>query len=402
MPASAYSDLLRVPSVPWLLFTSVLGRFNQGMSGLALLILINERYSYAVAGLVSTTTVAGMFIAGPLLSRWADRHGRRRVLAITAVLNSVTVGAIVLAPLGPVVLTLLSFLSGLCTPPLTASVRAVLPALVGEKRRKSVFALESTLQELIFVLGPPATTLCAALGGPRLALGVCAVLVLAGTLGYVRDGNVDTGRRTSGPRPKSGRVLRNPGVARVLGAGALLYGALACQSLGVIASVSGSQVASEAGFVVAAGSLGSLIGGLVYGSLTHHRARLRHLMLFVAAGLATLPFAPGRTVLTVLVFCWGLTLAPAMSQLFERLSSLTPPESATEAFGWMNSVVTAANALGSVFSGVLISAFGARASLVAACLAATLAALLCEPWSRSSPRPPAARSSESADLNERT
>ncbi|MET8211631.1 MFS transporter [Streptomyces sp. NPDC005373] len=381
MPAATYRDLLRTPAVSWLLTTSVIGRFNQGMTGLALLMLITEHHSYAVAGLISTASVAGAFLAGPLLSRWADTHGRRRVLAATSVLNALTMTAIVLAPAEVPVLAVLCFLSGMCTPPLTAAVRAALPALVGEDRRKAVFALESTLQELIFVLGPPATAMLAAVGGPRLAVAACGACVLVGTLGYARDRNADIGRQAAGTRPKSGRVLRTPGIPRVLAAGALLYGALACQSLGVIAVVSGSRVGADAGFVVAAGSLGSLVGGLVYGSLSRHRAQLRHLMLFVAVGLATLPLAPGRNVLTILVFCWGLTLAPAMSQLFERLSSLAPPESATEAFGWMNSVVTAGNALGAAFSGVLITTFGVRAPLVAACVAAALAAAVCEPWS---------------------
>ncbi|MEU0649583.1 MFS transporter [Streptomyces umbrinus] len=380
MPASAYRDLLRTPSVPWLLATSVIGRLNQGMTGLALLMLTTEHASYAVAGVVSTAGVVGGFIAGPVLSRWADAHGRRRVLTVTAVFNAFTMGALVLAPPQPALLTGLSFLCGLCTPPMTASVRAALPALVGEDRRRTVFALESTLQELTFVLGPPATVMLAVLGGPRLAVGACGALVFLGTLGYVQDRNADAGRDTATRTRPRRTVLRAPGVRRVLVSGALLYGALGCQAIGAVALASGSQVSTDAGFVLAAGSLGSLLGGLIYGSLTRHRAGLRHLMAFVAAGLATLLLAPDERVLTVLVFCWGFTLAPAMSRLFERLSSLAPSESATEAFGWMNSSVAAGNALGTALSGILVTEYGARAPLVVACAAALLAALLCEPW----------------------
>ncbi|MFF4060787.1 MFS transporter [Streptomyces sp. NPDC001668] len=384
MPTSAYRDLLRTPSVPWLLATSVIGRLNQGMTGLALLMLTTEHATYAVAGVVSTAGVVGGFIAGPVLSRWADARGRRRVLTVTAVLNAFTMGALVLAPPQPALLTGLSFLCGLCTPPMTASVRATLPALVGSDRRRSVFALEAALQEVIFVLGPPIAALLAAFGGPRLALGVCGALVLVGTLAYARDRNVDAGREP-GLRKKDRRVLRVTGVPRVILAGTLLFAALGCQALGVIAMVSGSRVSADAGLVVACGSLGSLCGGLVYGSLPRHRAGLRRLMLYVAAGLALLPLAPGQGLLSVLVFCWGLTLAPAMSGLFDRLSTLTPRESATEAFGWMNSAVAAGNGLGTALSGLLITEFGARASLAVACAAALLAALVCEPWPARTP-----------------
>jgi hypothetical protein len=142
---------------------------------------------------------------------------------------------------------------------LTASVRATLPALAGPDQRRTVFVLGSTLQELIFILGPPAAGLCAALGGPRLAVGVCAVLVLLGTLGYVRDPNVDAGRRLR-TTVKGGSALRSPGVLRLLVAGSLLVCALSGEVIGVVAMVSGTQATSGSGLVLA----------------VHHRKRSRH------------------------------------------------------------------------------------------------------------------------------
>jgi len=157
MSTSTYRQLLRTPSVPWLLATSVVGRSNQGMTGLALLLLVTQRSTYAVAGAVSASYLVGGCLAGPVLSRLADAHGRRRVLAVTSVLFALAMGALALAPARPGLLGGFALLSGLCTPPMTASIRAVLPALVPASQRRSVFALESTVQELIFVLGPPAT-----------------------------------------------------------------------------------------------------------------------------------------------------------------------------------------------------------------------------------------------------
>ncbi|OLT30803.1 MFS transporter [Actinomadura sp. CNU-125] len=379
MPTAVYRELLRTPSVPWLITTSIVGRFNQGMTGLAVLMLTTEHQSYAVYSAVSAAGVLGGCISGPLLSRLADVHGHRRVLSLTAILHALAMGSLALAPPEPLLLTTFSLLAGLCTPPMTASVRAVLPALAGPGRRRSVFALESTLQELIFVAGPPTTAVFAALGGPRLAVVACAVLVLIGTLGYVRDRNVDTREQVNAPA-KGGRVLRSPGVPRLLVAGTLLVGALGGEVVGVVAMVSGPQASANAGFVLACGSLGSLVGGFVYGSRTRHRAQLRHLMLLVAGGLAMLLLAPNPGVLTALLFCWGLTVAPAMSRLFERLSSVAPHESTTVAFGWMSSAFAVGSAAGSALSGILVTAYGGRAPIVAACCLAALAALLCEPW----------------------
>ncbi|MGH8890751.1 MAG: MFS transporter, partial [Acidothermaceae bacterium] len=86
MPAHTYKQLLHAPSVPWLLATSVVGRFNQGMTGLALLLLVTQHSTYAVAGAVSASYLVGGCAAGPVLSRLADARGRRRVLAVTSVL----------------------------------------------------------------------------------------------------------------------------------------------------------------------------------------------------------------------------------------------------------------------------------------------------------------------------
>ncbi|MEI8409681.1 MULTISPECIES: MFS transporter [unclassified Kribbella] len=379
MPVGAFREVLGIPSIRWQLATSIVGRLNQGMAGFALLMLTTEHSTYAVFSAVSAAGVAGTFVAGPLLSRMADARGRRRVLAVTAVLYSLTMSAMALVPPHPILLVALSLLAGLFTPPMTATVRAALPALAGPDRRQTIFALESTLQELIFVLGPPTAALCAVIGGPRLAVGACAVLVLLGTLGYVRDANVDAGR-LPGSRVAGRGALRSPGVPRVLIAGTLLVFAFSSEVIGVVAMVSGERATSRSGLVVAAGSLGSLVGGVVYGMRNRHRAQLRHLMLFVAIGLAALIVAPNPGVLTALLFCWGCTVAPAMSRLLERLSAKTPAESATEAFGWMSGGFAAGNALGTASSGLLVTAYGARAPIIAACVSTTLAALICERW----------------------
>lgn len=373
----AYRDLLRTSSVPWLLTTSIIGRFHQGMTGLALMMLTTQHSTYAVYSLVSAAAVAGALVAGPLSSRLADTHGRRPVLAITALLHTAAMGALILVPPRPVLLVALSLLTGLCTPPMTAAVRVALPALVRPEQRRTFFALEATAQEVIFVVGPVVVAMFAAFGGPRLAMGACAGFVLAGTLAYVCDRNAEAGRAPTTDALK-GRVLWAPGLPRLFLTTVLLTAALAGQVIGVVAVVSGRHASSDSGFVLAVGSLGSLVGGLIHGARSHHPASLRRLMLFLAAGLAVLSLAPGTIALTVVLFFWGMTVAPVMSALFERLSSRAPTGSAAEAFGWMGSMFAVGNMLGSAIAGVLITAYGARAPIVVACGLALLAALVCE------------------------
>ncbi|MBX6371696.1 MAG: MFS transporter [Acidothermus sp.] len=392
MAVNSYGSLLRTPSVGWLLGTSILGRFNQGMTGLALLLLVTQHSTYAVAGVVSACYLAGAFVAGPMLTRLADRRGRRPVLAVSAVAFAVAMAVLATIPARPILLCVVAAIAGLSVPPVTASVRAVLPAIVGAEQRRSVFALESTLQELIFILGPPTTALLAALGGPRLAVAAAGALVLIGTLGFIRDPQVEAGRHTG--QAHHGHVLKVPGIPGVVAAGTAIVAAFSAETVGVVELVSGRHASSGSAFVLAATSLGSAIGGLVYGSRNRHRAELRHLLVFVAAGLAVVLTAPNRPVLVVLLFCWGLTIAPALSRLFERLAALAPPAVRTEAFGWMGSGLTVGSALGSALGGFAVTLAGGRAAIGMAVLFIALAALVAEPW-------PALRRRISSDVDQR-
>jgi predicted MFS family arabinose efflux permease len=73
----------------------------------------------------------------------------------------------------------------------------------------------------------------------------------------------------------------------------------------------------------------------------------------------------------------GLTLAPAIGALYERLGALTPDVVRTEVFGWMGSAAMGGAAIGSAVSGAVIEGFGVRyVWLLAAGLAALSMVLL--------------------------
>lgn len=377
MSLSVYARLLRVPSLGWLLGTSILGRLNQSMTGLALLLLITQHGSYALAGAVTMSYMVGCCIAGPLLTRLADDHGRRRVLRLSAVAFAAVLTALAYAPPRALVLHALALLAGAVTPPITAAVRAALPALVPDDRRTQVFALESTLQELIFVSGPPLTAAIAAVGGPRAAVVASGVFVLVGTLAFAGDRNAEAGRAA---RPASaGRgVLHIPGVVRLMVAGAAIVAAFSASALAVVAFISGPTATGEAGLSLAAASLGSLVGGLWFGvRLRHDSSLLAHLGA-VAGAFLLLLLAPNPLVLTLLLFVWGTTVAPALTLVFQRMSTLPPAWARTTAFGWLGSAMTAGNGVGAAVGGVVVT-HSPRAGFVLAAVLAFVAAGVAEP-----------------------
>jgi MFS family permease len=166
-----YLDVLRVPSVTRLLSSAVVGRMPTGMAGLAIVLLVREAgASYAVAGMVAGTYSAALALSSPLLGRLVDRVGQTRVLVGCAVASALSFGALAAAGgfASPVALAGLAALAGASIPPVGACMRALWSELLGDHGQlQAAFAVESTVQELIFVIGPPLVALLAASFSPR-------------------------------------------------------------------------------------------------------------------------------------------------------------------------------------------------------------------------------------------
>jgi MFS family permease len=379
MAMTAYRDLLRAPSVGWLLGTSLLGRMPNGMVGLAILLAVTQGSgSYGQAGLVSAAYVVGSGVAQPFVGRAMDRVGRRPVLVPVAVANAALIVLLALsmdAALGW--LLAVSALTGATQPPLAAAVRSLWPVLLQGPRRESVFALEATLQELTFIAGPALVALLAAAGGPRLALAAIGLLTLLGTLGFVRDPAVTAvaADETGEPdHPHRGGALRSPALRRLMLAGLLLVAGLSVVDVAVVAFVSGPSASASAGLALAVWSAGSLLGGLAYGARRAARPwPVALLLLAVAAHFAVLALASGTVVLCVLLFVGGATVAPTLARLYSEVGDAVPTRVATEAFSWIGMAFLAGAAVGAAVGGWAVEVTDPRLAFVGAAAAVAAA-----------------------------
>jgi predicted MFS family arabinose efflux permease len=124
-----------------------------------------------------------------------------------------------------------------------------------------------------------------------------------------------------------------------------------------------------AGVLVAIWGLGSLAGGLLYGSRDWggpvERRAMGCLALF-GATLMLLAAAPGLVVLALLMVPLGVPLSPWLGSLSASVQRAIPAASSTEAFAWTFAVITVAMAAGSAFGGVFIQDAGAQAAFLAA------------------------------------
>src|SRR5688572_4921625 len=201
-----YAAILRTPHVAPLLVASMIARLPFGMFALAVVLyLVEERGSFAVAGLVDGAFGIGAAIGSPLQSRVIDRLGQGRVLLPLACVDAAATGVLILlteadAPTGA--LMGCAFVGGFAIPSLGAALRTLWPELLAGRRTllPAAFALDSVAIELLFTAGPLFAAAIVAIVSPIAALILCAICTLAGTVLFVtREPS-----RTWRPRPDAG------------------------------------------------------------------------------------------------------------------------------------------------------------------------------------------------------
>ena len=370
MLGSRYIHILRRPGMVRLLAPTLIARIPDSIAATAIVVLVRSvTGSYSTAGFAAGAFGIGTAASAPLTGRALDRLGQRRVLTVLAVAFAGALVALVLASarLAPAGLGALAAVAGLARPPVEAALRAMWPRIVPGGQVDAAYALDSTVQELIWIAGPLLLAVLLATGSAGLPLIACAILSIGGTVLYtrgLRDVPGGQARASAAPSP-----LRRAGL-RILLICAACYGVAAgILNLALVAFAGAHGGVAWAGVLVAIWGLGSLAGGLLYGSrewggLVEVRA-MGCLALFGAA-LLLLAAAPGLVVLALLMIPLGLPLSPWLGSLSASVQRAVPSASSTEAFAWTFAAVTVAMAGGSAFAGVIIQDAGVPAAFLTA------------------------------------
>jgi hypothetical protein len=357
-----YREVLREPHVARLLFTALVGRLPQGMSGLAILLLLTPSVGYAKAGVASGLSVATAGVANIVLARAVDGFGVRTTLLPAA--TAYAVFAIALADVsnrGYAPALGLCGVLGLASAPISSVSRGMWPSLLGEERAQVLYGLEATAQELVFIVGPAGVALIAGLAGPRAAIVTSGVLGLLGVIGFVTAPTFRETTRSRHDFEARASLLRTRVLTYSVVGVALTIG-FSMTEIATVAFVGGRHASAASGAVLAIWSVGSLIGGLAFGAGAA-QVTDRGLALWVAiagAGLWIATAAPGKVGLAVILFGSGAAIAPALARLYTRLGAVAPSASATESFGWLAVGLQVGSSLGAALGGLSVEGIGAR------------------------------------------
>jgi MFS family permease len=379
----AYIAVMRAGRIGWLELATLVGRLPIGISGLALVLFLKEETgSFGPAGAVAGGMALGIGVGAPLMGRWVDRRGTG-VLGLLAVIHAAGIlGLVALgkagAPQG--LLVGLAIVTGAAFPPSPSVLRARFPALLRDRPdlMQPAYALDSVLLELSFVTAPLLVAIVVAVFDPAAALVLASATAVIGTGAFLALLPADAEPPHAGERDFLG-PLRSPGI-RALVITMLPFGfAIGAVEVSLPAFSEAEGHRELAGVLLATWSIGSALGGFVYGVRPRSTPVARaHFLFALLLPLGFLPalLAPSIPAMALLIVPAGLFIAPLIATRNELASSIAPPGTATEALTWPLTALVGGISIGAAAGGALADAEGWRAVIVAAVVAGAAGAVV--------------------------
>jgi MFS family permease len=383
---TSYGALIRTPRMARLYAAMIVARMPIGIDGIAtVLFLRHEGKSFGVAGAAAGALALGSALGAPFTARLIDRLSSRVLvwLAVAHAAGLIALIALAVANAPSVLLVLVAFLTGASLPTVSSVLRRSYATLLAHERSliPSAFALEAVITEAIFIVGPLTTAALTWLSSAAAALALSAATVVVGTAWFVAElpREIADRRVQRAPDQHWAGALRSPGLRTIVIAMlpvGFAFGAIEVV-LPAFADAEGQR--QLAGVLIAIWSVGSALGGLIYGA----RPRLlplttMHLWtaVFVPALLALLVLPSSPLAMGVLVLFAGLPIAPLIATRNELAGAVAEPGSETESFTWPLTAMVSGVALGAAVAGALSDGPGWRAGVLAAVVASALGALV--------------------------
>jgi MFS family permease len=379
---TAYRRVYARPGALAFSATALVARLPISMMTLGIVLLVSTLSgSYGLAGQVSAAYIVGNAVFAIPHGRLADRFGQGVVLYVDTVAFALTTTLMILsitedwATPWPHVW---AALAGAAIPQIGTMVRARWANLLtAASERHTAFAAESVFDEVVFVTGPALVTFLATSFAPQAGLVAAVTVGTIGTLGLAVQ------RRTEPPaHPRDASTARDPMPWRLLvplTAGAIALGSLfGALEVATVAFADDAGHKAFSGLMLGAFSLGSLVAGVVAGTVVWKRGPLERVRIGVAllaVGTLALPFLPGLAVATPALFVIGMALAPTLITLFSLIESSVPRSRLNEAMGFVQTGMSGGIAPGAWLAGLVADEVSGSAAYWVCTVSAALAAL---------------------------
>lgn len=380
--AQPYRELFAAPGARGFALAGLLARIPLPMIGIGIITMLSQlRGSYALAGAVSASFVLTYALVSPQVSRWVDRRGQSRVLPLATAIS--VLGLLLL--LGATwwqasdwILFAGAVLAGFM-PSMSAMVRARWTAIYrGQDRLQTAYSLETVLDEVTFIAGPPLSVGLAVAVFPQAGVLAAVVLLIAGVSALLlqKGSEPPIQVQEQGSRPSVLRLNSVRLLALLMVAMGVVVGTVDIVSVAFAEQMGRPGAAS---LVLSAYALGSCVAGLVFGGLKLNIPLHRLLLLGgLATAATTLPLLLVASVaqLAGAVLLAGLFFAPTMIVAMSLVERVVPEQQLTEGMTWLLAGLNIGVAMGAAASGQMVDQGGASSGFMVALYAAALIVLL--------------------------
>ncbi|MBL8523468.1 MAG: MFS transporter [Betaproteobacteria bacterium] len=379
-----YRTFLRLPDVPAMIACAWLSRMPIGMNGLSMLLFLRETLgNFKLAGTIGGAFFVSMAVAAPVMGRTIDRIGPRWPLMISGIVHPICLIALFVAALNGAsygALIAIAIFAGLFTPPVTILTRTTWRhRFSDEQARKMAYTIDSVMIEINFTFGPLLVATIAATWGARMAMIVMIAISIAAVAIFIASPILKYWKT----EPPVERHMLGPLTdLRLVALFGLTFGltfGFGLMEVGYPAYATSLGLVAFGGVLMAINSLGSAVGGFVYGAL-HLKAPLER-QFSVALVLMGLPlFVHGlvdqNVLFALIAFTAGLAIAPALTAQTLLVTRIAPARYATEAFTWSSTFIVTGLGIGMAAGGTLSETVHPKSPFIVAGAVVTLMSLL--------------------------
>jgi MFS family permease len=380
---TTYRRILAVRGAALFSVTGLVARLPISMQGLGIVLLVVDvTGSYGYAGSVAAATTvanAGVSIAQ---GRYLDRLGQSRLLPPLILTWGVALALTMASVHGEWprwTAFACAVVAGATLPPVGTCVRARWSHVLDDAREvQTGYALESVVDEAVFITGPILVTFLATAIDPVLGLaaaivaGVGGTLLLAAQRATEPPGHPFVVEIADRPRMPWRTVVPIAVVAMALGA---LFGSAEVTTV-AFAEEAGHE--GVTGLLLALWALGSLLAGVATGAIHWRRGTAFRLKVGTAAltlGMAPLVLIEPIWLMGLALFLAGFAIAPSLIATLSHIEQTVPAARLTEGMAFVHTGLAAGLAPGSAVAGVVIDASGASPAYLVSAGAGVVAAL---------------------------